>query len=543
MAGGKDPGAELLDRHIAAMRRLSALPGVLRVGFGLKETGGEVVPTWAYRVYVERKHPRDTLSSEEVIPAEIDGVKTDVHVYAPIRHHTKTPSIAPGDEIQRWLPNNQQEAGTLGLIVRKGGDRHILTCQHVLIDSSLLLDGNKDVYDPHRKSCAGVECNNPVATIIANQGVHSNYTYVADSKVYWVDATIAKINAGVDANNAIPGIGALDQGINDLSTLPLNGNAPASVVTVQKVGRSTGLTQGVVVELFALVDSVTVWDIRIKPTTGYAYSASFELAAGVDPTDVTGQFSGDTNLAVTATLDTSSGKNVIKLAGKVFSLPGDSGAIVVDSQRKIVGLLHAGLVTTDVNVMKDGVVATVAMEKGNTYAAFINPCLVALGMDLATAVVPPGSPSAGTVLDGELPVAVGERDWHATPQHALREMERRASRSHTGQRMLGLMQQHYPQIAHLVHHRRRVKVAWHRNRCPAFANRLLHALSDESGTFPEEIGGVHLCDALERFRAVLMIEGNDALRATLERDGDAIIALARQARNMPELFRLIDEES
>lgn len=543
MASSKDSEVESLDRHVAAMHRLSELPGVARVGFGLKEARGEVLPMWAYRVYVQRKRPRSELSSEEMIPAEIDGVKTDVHVYTHVQHHTKTPSIAPGDEIQRWLPNNPQDAGTLGLIVRKGSDRHILTCQHVLIDNALLLNGNADVYDPHRKSCADIQCNNPVATVIPNQGVHQNYTYAADGKIYWVDATIAMINAGVDSNNAIAGIGALDQGIRDLSTLPLSGSAPASIVTVQKVGRSTGLTQGVVVQLFSVVSGDTVWDIRIKPSPGYAYSANFELAAGVDPATVTDSFDGDPNLTVTATLDTSSGKNVIRLSGHVFSLPGDSGAVVVDNQRKIVGLLHAGSVTPDVNVMQDGHIQVASLETGNTYAAFINPCLVALGMNLATAVVLPGSPSAGAVMQGEWPVAARERDWHATPQHTLREVERLAGRSHTGQRMLGLVQQHYLQIARLVHHRRRVKVTWHRNRGPAFANRLLHALGDQEGMFPTQIGDVRLCEALERFRAVLMIEGDDALRASLERDGDLIVDLARQASSLPELLKLIESEA
>ncbi|WP_281848839.1 hypothetical protein [Dyella sp. GSA-30] len=524
------------------MRRLGELPGVVQVGFGLKEARGEVLPVWAYRVYVRRKRPRDELSSEEIIPAEIDGIKTDVHVYTHVQHHTKTPSIAPGDEIQRWLPNNPQDAGTLGLIVRKGGARHILTCHHVLIDSSLLLSGNADVYDPHRKSCAGIQCNNPVAAIIPNQGMRQNYTYAADSKIYWVDATIATVNAGIDSNNAIPGIGALDQGIRDLSTEPLSGSAPTSIVTVQKVGRSTGFTQGVVVQLFSVISGDTVWDIRIKPSPGYAYSANFELAAGVDPTLIIDVYNSDTNLGVTATLDTSSGKNVIRLSGHVFSLPGDSGAIVVDNQRKIVGLLHAGSVVPDVNVMQDGSIQTVPLETGNTYAAFINPCLVAMGMDLATAVVQPGSPSAGAVVEGELPLAARERDWHATPQRILGEVERLAERSQTGRRMLGLVQQHYPQIARLVHHRRRVKVTWHRNRGPAFANRLLHALGEQQGTFPEEIGDVHLCDALERFRAVLMIEGDDALRASLERDGDLIVDLARKARSLPELLKLIEGE-
>jgi hypothetical protein len=69
----------LLDA-VAARERLRANPDVQRIAFGLKERNGEVLSEYAFRLYVRQKNPADALSPAELIPPEIDGIKTDVLV-------------------------------------------------------------------------------------------------------------------------------------------------------------------------------------------------------------------------------------------------------------------------------------------------------------------------------------------------------------------------------------------------------------------------------------------------------------------------------
>src|SRR5262249_54202416 len=58
---------------------LFAIPGVHAVGVGTKIIGGQFTQEPVVMVFVERKKPLAQLPPDEVIPAEIDGVRTDVY--------------------------------------------------------------------------------------------------------------------------------------------------------------------------------------------------------------------------------------------------------------------------------------------------------------------------------------------------------------------------------------------------------------------------------------------------------------------------------
>jgi hypothetical protein len=62
----------------AARGRLLAIPGVHAVAVGPKTVGGKPTDEISIRVYVVKKKPPSELRAEEMIPAEINGVKTDV---------------------------------------------------------------------------------------------------------------------------------------------------------------------------------------------------------------------------------------------------------------------------------------------------------------------------------------------------------------------------------------------------------------------------------------------------------------------------------
>ena len=519
-----------LARHRAAMERLGRIPGVVRVGYGLKQTAGRIVlGEPAYRVYVQRKRPLDEIPSDERIPPEIDGIKTDVLYADTKKPHTKTPSIAPGDTITRLIPNDFQSSGTLGLIVRRGSDRFILTNAHVLDDGSNLFDGARDIYDPHMKTCAGIHCNNPIAQIIDNSGVRGTRPE-SDGKTYYVDCTLATVNAGVDGANNLPGVGALDQGVRDLAS-----DAGAMGTVVRKNGSTTGLTTGTLVELFETeTDGSIVWQMRVAATTGHSYSAHWQLDPAEDPNEVKNRFTG----TVSATIESSGGHNVLRVSGTVWTLPGDSGSPVVDAQRRVVGL-HYGGVVTRVNITTDDGSDFADVPLGDGVEAYIVPVFHALNLDPATAVIPPGSPSSGATVEApEMEVMRGS--W-AAAEHAMRELEAAAKNTPAGRRLLALLSAHYPAIAHLVHHRRRVTVVWHRNRGPAFAAAILQALRRPDAPMPTELSGVRLVDAARKFGSVLEMEGSPGLAAAVRAETDLLLHLAERATSVPELLLALRE--
>jgi hypothetical protein len=526
-------GDSWMDRHRAAMAELRRIPGVVSVGFGLKVTAGELVPQWAYRVYVGRKRPMDELSPEERIPREVGGIATDVIVGDPeqLGPHRKTPTLSPGNRITRYIPNDWQESGTLGLLVRKGTERFILTNDHVLSDSIKLNDRSKDVYSPKRKTSAEVQCNNPAARLIERRGVKARHPF--DGKDYYVDATLATVYAGVEGSNIIEGIGPLDQGLRDLAAEPLNGSAPAIPIMVQKYGARTGLTQGTVEELFHLAPApggdTEVWNLQIRPTAGFHYEEEFELAPGQDAVAIAGQFDG---MTVQAQVETTSGSTILKLSGLAFGRPGDSGSCVVDDQRRIVGLYHSGYIV-EARVMFGKRSELIKLPKGSGSASFIRPVLDALELNEADAVIPPATPSSGR------PVAVihaAGPAWATPEEPGLEDLQAVLHRTSAGRRLLRLAHRHAAQVAHLVHHRRRVMVSWHRVQGPGFAAALLRAAGGPDGRLPPEIEGVRLVDALHRMRAVLMAEGDAELRQAVRDNGDFVLALAERATSVPAIL-------
>ena len=116
---------------------LSAAPGVVGVGFGDREKGGEDKSTHVMRVYFASKEYWTDEAAEAVL-ARSRRVHRDievlVHAGAGVAC-TSTPVLYPGDQIARDIDTNANESyGTLGLIVLKEGQtgRYLLTNYHVL---------------------------------------------------------------------------------------------------------------------------------------------------------------------------------------------------------------------------------------------------------------------------------------------------------------------------------------------------------------------------------------------------------------------------
>jgi hypothetical protein len=59
-------------------QRLLSLPGVTGVDIGYKIVNGQKTNELVIRIYVEEKKDEDKLPAEQIIPKEIEGVKTDV---------------------------------------------------------------------------------------------------------------------------------------------------------------------------------------------------------------------------------------------------------------------------------------------------------------------------------------------------------------------------------------------------------------------------------------------------------------------------------
>lgn len=131
--------ARILEVKKAAQGRLLALQGVHSVAIGAKVVAGERTAEPAIVIFVERKKPLSELGPHEIIPTEIEGIKTDVVEKEKPRLFA---GALPDEEQYSVLESGFQvqggttvtAKGTLGCIGRTDEpDPKIvgITCQHV----------------------------------------------------------------------------------------------------------------------------------------------------------------------------------------------------------------------------------------------------------------------------------------------------------------------------------------------------------------------------------------------------------------------------
>jgi hypothetical protein len=108
---------------------------VVASGIGYKHTAGERTDTLCVVCSVSRKVPRVALAPSELVPASLGGIPTDVvetgivRAFAPTDRHRPAPGGVS-------IGHRAVTAGTLGCVVRRNGERLILSNNHVLANSN-----------------------------------------------------------------------------------------------------------------------------------------------------------------------------------------------------------------------------------------------------------------------------------------------------------------------------------------------------------------------------------------------------------------------
>jgi hypothetical protein len=264
--------------------------GVQGVGIGEKVTEGQPTGELALRVYVDRKRPKATIDNpvpDQVDVADLSGVITDV-----IAIGTVEPEIFVG-RTRPYMPgcgigHPRVSAGTLGAFVRRKGDDTLfaLSNAHVLADDGLAARG-----DPVLQPAAD-DGGRDAADTIAHLEDFVPFEYGDTGFPNLVDAAIARVD-GREVDLAIR----------------LLRHPPAGITTnvrrgmrVHKVGRTTDLTTGI------------VQDVHLRLSMTYRRSADDRARVGFRD----------------------------QVLCTRFTQGGDSGALVLSSSNRAVGLHFAG---------------------------------------------------------------------------------------------------------------------------------------------------------------------------------------------------------
>ncbi len=258
---------------------LSEQDNIIGLGFGLKVTEGKVVTDQeAVRIYVREKLIRSSISDREFIPSSVNGVITDVVPLGDLVAAARPKSCGVS------IGHHAITAGTLGCLTRKHGDEdgvYILSNNHVLADCDRGNIGDL-ILEPGPDD--GGKFDDPIAEL-------SDFEPIMHGNIATIDAAIAKLLNPDSVTRDIAGIGNVQS-----PTMQAAENQ-----SVLKCGRTTNLTEGRIVG----VDE----DIPVR--------------YGNQVVNFEGQ------LAIAGTNGS-------------FARPGDSGALVVDTDTKNpIGLFFA----------------------------------------------------------------------------------------------------------------------------------------------------------------------------------------------------------
>ncbi len=456
---------ELLQMKADAEKTLRAIPGIVAVSVGMKVTQGSVTDIMCLRVYVNEKRTTEQLPVDEQIPTHINGIPTDVNEMpnnvtgaAGKQHgHKKYRPLRGGIAI-RSANSRHFYSGTLGCFVKDSEETeepatiYLLTNYHVL-----MLNGEEAGHQVGQPDfCCEFCC--------LRCGEIAKITRWGDLFNDNVDCVIAELSNGQENNwtNEIPGLG-------EIRCTPLNeaGNPVTPVVpndTVFKRGISSGVTQGVVVDVTAPI------------------SPKFDSKDG----EITKLFLNQILIQRKPNL-------------KAFSSKGDSGSVVLNHLNEVIGLHFADDEERDDN--------NVIKHKATmSYANPIQDVLRILKIKI---------PDTGT--DKTLPLRFTEAEPEIRGTDVLDDLLDMIKAQPDGELLIEVFKKHRVEVMNLINTNKEVKVAWHRYHGPEFVAHLAQKAKDDAHTIPETIENVSYKRLLLKMSVVLEKNGSPEMASDIEK--------------------------
>ena len=470
----------------AVERELMKIPGVHAVGIGPKITGGKMTSEIAIHVLLPRKKPLREILPEEVIPPEIEGIKTDVLevplfiVSVGLPDTTRYRPLKGGTQVRAA---GGLGAGTLACLAKTTASPIqvvALSNHHVLFSGTA-----------KGPSCWGCTSGSDVGQPTTSSGdvIGSNLRGFANEQI---DAAIAVVSDGTQYLAEVEDFGL----ISSVRTTPITQDDLMNLASqptpqkffVNKRGRTTGLTRGWIASA-NLTGGPVLWPDNSVQRAHYVNQLL------VVPASFTG-------------MPGSGG-------GPPLTESGDSGSLVIDDNHQAVALLFSEITDPSSPIT------------GSYLACHITDIQTQLGIALETATVANQVRTATTVA-ASAPHAVPSPSPSPSPAPAhpasavfhppsiVVKVEQEISDTPAGRMYVNLLRKHAPEIHHLVNHNRRVATVWHRCKGPKILQSCLRLIEDTTHALPIELEGMSLRSALERFSVILQRYGSAGLAADMK---------------------------
>jgi hypothetical protein len=458
---------------------LRAIPGVRHICVALKVTGEFVTDKQCIRVYVREKLPDDEVPPEEQIPSSIDGVDTDVVVVQPFEFSVDTQKYRPlkGGIMISNLIIDVNEAGndqTMGVATFgctatriRDGKPMLLTNAHVL-----RMNGGKkgdSIFQPAPLSLPQFRLDQLPKRRSTDEDL---IAFIAETEMNdKVDAGVARLDVssccrccGLDFRDEIVGL-SVDGTPPSNKILGLRHALPGQ--TVFKVGITTGRTVGKVV-----TDDTDALPPAKFQGKKYSFVGQIEIASDDDDP---------------------------------FSLHGDSGAVIIDEDGFILGLL-AGSVG-------------VLPPDARTFANHISDVTSALGITINIDRSTHHSSGARVAV----PRATFAFEPNAQTAALYATSKARLLSDPAGAWLWAMGETYREEILTLITSHRPVTVVWHRAGGPAVFAAALKTIREGGETLPVPPNGTTLEAGLSRVGDALAAHGSPALRAAIAEHREVLL--------------------
>jgi hypothetical protein len=493
---------ELLAIKDRATAQLSTNPNVTGVGIGGRVRAGERINELVLKVYVTKKLPSAEVDPSSLIPAEFEGIPTDVAELPAAGTLAQAPTGKPEVPVAQLDGRRQRPLvggsrlqvdlagsgfGTLGCMFVNIADLakvYALTNWHVLLgrDNAPPTFGTTKAGQPSSDDSITKCCSSIIGKVAGgNRDTTSDIGLVQlDPGSQW-KADILEIGSVAGKHTITP-------------------TEAGTHIAVRKRGARSGLTGGT-------IDSIGA----TKNVDGITFNNTIIVAPNPDTSQPVG-------------------------TPLFFDQHGDSGSALVNDANEVVGVVFA-VPNPDPppNAGYHGLVTGWALPIDDLIAAVL--AHNSLQVDVAVGVLPgivntvPGAPMVAVppevvpVLTGSrepVSVPIGGLAIDAPPEEALARLQRDLDRSDRGRALITLWLEHQTELLRLLNSNRRVATVWHRSGGAALFQVLVRMLSESELALPTALHGQPLTSCLDRLYAAFDRFASPELRADLARAHDEL---------------------
>jgi S1-C subfamily serine protease len=483
-----------IDTKERTKERLLSIPGVHGTGVGCRFVRGQRTNELVITAYVHRKVALSEIPSNELIPGEIEGIKTDVvesqlaECFDDIGRYRP---LVGGSQIEYSTTEHTSQTttvfhsntGTLGCMAksRKTGKNMILTNGHVAAgcgDPSVAISAGRRLGQPDDSNdctCCSKCWATVVGTVVAAQ---------IDP-----DVGLIQIDKCVDASAGLRDLGTI-RGVLNEGQINALGNA-----RVQIRGAKTASVKFGVVSNVSVDDNAVCRERDDGPSTTRAYTHAIRVEA--DPNNF-------------------------------FAQRGDSGSAVLDMNGNLVGLLFAGF-TPIGTAQAFGTVARIDRILSAFQTQWDLEIITAQNAAmLATAPSPSPAPHAFAMVEPAGPVVERFQPTEEELQLLTRARDEMLATA-TGQRFSHIIGRHVSEVQMLIRTQKRIAAVWRRVAGGGLFRELVLALRSPQSPLESFVTGMPLVDRISAMSNVLSRYASPVLLADLK----SVSRLATEAALKP----------